>query len=341
MINIDFIQKDRSYLNNSYNSMIIIGPGDTEFQSNKIVYPESLNEVEDTFGIDSPLTQAYKEAKTAGAENVFLCNCYKFTDYVDSIDLICQNDFSLVVPLFDFSTTFTSPITKKETYLAEVYSEFLEDSLSTLIITDKHASLYEDMDHYLNTMRSINYKFRSLTYGRLLNGENICFVLNNLKDYKYSNVALAAILSESSLRYYPSKDIGEVVYDVNSEDLFDHEISYFAYDDLSKTTIENLQNYYETPSPEKMLLISIIKNRIKSKLDYESFTGRLINKYTKIELENYTKEVLQTFIGTLIENFKVIDIVYEQENPGEVNINIYMDIKPYSSIEKIEMKVEV
>lgn len=343
MIDISFSSKELGALNlvNSHNSLLIVGKGDSEYENTKIVYPKNLTEVEKMFGIDSPLTLAYKEAKMAGASEVYLCNCYKFTDYIDALDLIAQNDFACVAPLFNFSLTFTNPLNNKETYLSELYSDSLQESFTNLFFTDNHASLYEDIDHFLKDMRSKNYVFKDMAFNRLINGDNMCFVLNNLQEYKYANVVLAAIISKSSLRYYPQEDLGEVVFDITNNDIFDHELIYFTYDYLAKTTIENMQNYYATPAPEKMLLVSIIKNRINIALNYESFSGKLINAHTKIELENYTNEVLHGFVGELIENYELLGIKYERVEAGEINVNIYISIKPYNSIEHINMKVEV
>ena len=343
MIDIGFSSKEISSLNlvNSHNSLLIVGKGDSEYENTKIVYPKTFSEVEEMFGIDSPLTLAYREAKLAGAPEVYLCNCYKFTDYIDALDLIAQNDFACVAPLFDFSLTFTNPLNNKETYLSELYSNSLQESFTNLFFTDKHASLYEDIDHFLKDMKTKNYDFKDIAFNRLENGDNMCFVLNNLKDYKYANVVLAAIISKSSLRYYPQEDLGEVVFDINNNDIFDHELIYFTYDYLAKTTIENMQNYYDVPAPEKMLLVSIIKNRINVALNYEEFSGKLINAHTKVELENYTNEVLHGFVGELIETYELLGIKYERAGAGEININIYMSIKPYNSIENITMKVGV
>lgn len=343
MIEIDFSSRENNNINliRSHNSLLIIGKGDSEYQNIKILFPNNLKEVEDTFGIDSQLTLAYKEAKSVGAKQVYLCNCFKFTDYIDALDLINQNDFACITPLFDFSTTFINPLDNRDTFLVELYSESFADSFTNIFFTDKHASLYESFSHYIQTMKSINYKFKDNCLDRITNGENLCFVLNNLKEYKFGNVVLAALISNSSLRYYPQQDLGEVVYDINNNDVFDHEFIYFEYDALAKTTVENMQNYYEKAAPEKMLLISIIKNRINTALNYDDFSGKIINAYTRIELENHTKEILEGFIDVLIEKYNILEIRYEKAGAGEINIGIYISIKPYNSIETINMKVEV
>lgn len=323
----------------SHSSILILGKGSSEYKNLKISYPKNIAEVQDDYGEYSELTKAYIEAKKIGAEEVYVCNCFKITDYVQAIDLIAQNDFAFVCPLFTFSTTYTNG--NAEYYFAEIYAEALSNSFSNLLITEKHASLYEDITHFLTSMKSINYSFKDSSIERMSNGQSMSFVLNNLKDYNYANVALASIISKSNLRYYPQEDIGEVVFDITKEDVIDHEFVYFAYDILAKTTIENLLNYHNVKAPEKMLLISIIKNRINMALDYEQFTGQLLNPYTKIKLTNYTTEVLNSFVGLLIEEYKINNIQFTKGNPSEVNINIYMSIKPYSSIEFIDMKVEV
>ena len=73
-----------------------------------------------------------------------------------------------------------------------------------------------------------------------------------------------------------------------------------------------------------MLLISIIKNRINMKLDYEQFTGSLINAYTKLKIDTYTREVLNSFTGVLIDKYELLDVEYIKVKQGEININIYL-----------------
>lgn len=331
-------QSTETYIT-SHSSILILGKGDSEYKNLKIVYPKNIAEVQENYGEYSELTKAYIEAKKIGAEEVYVCNCHKITDYIQAVDLVAQSDFAFVCPLFTFSTTYTNG--NKEYYFAELYSEALSESFSNLIFTEKHASLYEDITHYLTAMKSINYSFKDSALERMSNGQAMAFVLNNLKDYKYANVVLASIISLSTLRYYPQKDIGDVVFDITSDDVIDHEFIYFANDLLAGTTIENLLDYHNEKTPEKMLLINIIKNRINMALDYEQFTGELLNPYTKIKLNNYTSSVMNSFQGTLIEEYKIDKIEFVKASPLELNINIYMSIKPYHSIEYISMKVEV
>lgn len=341
-MDISFVSTENSTnINISHNSIIIIGKGSSEFKNLKITKPSNVSEVEEIYGESSELTKAYIEAKKIGATDVYLCNCFSFTDYIKALELISQNDFAFVCPLFGISTTYFDASSNKEVYFAELYAAALQNSFSTLLLTEKHASLYEDIDHFLNNMKSINYKFKNKVLDRLVNGNSLAFILNNLEDYKFANVVLASIISNSTLKDYPQQNLGKVVFDIENIDIISHEFVYFAYDVLAGTTIENLLNYNSENNADKLLLISIIKNRINMELDYEQFTGDLVNAYTKLKLDSYTKEVLNSFVGTMIESYKVLDIEYIKTNPGEININIYLSIKPFASIELIEMKVEV
>lgn len=334
-------EQNNNEINLSHSSILIIGKGDSEYKNLKITLPKNVAEVEDMYGHTSELTKAYTESQKIGATEVYLCNCFKFTDYIKAIELIAQNDFAFVCPLFGMSTTYIDPDTKKEIYFAEVYTAALQDSFSNLLLTEKHASLYEDIDHYLKSMKAINYKMKDTCIERMSNGQALAFVLNNLKDYKFANVALASIIAKSNLRYYPQENLGQVVFDITKTDTIDHEFVYFAYDILAGTSIENLLNYHNEIAPEKMLLISIIKNRINMALDYEQFTGHLINAYTKLKIDTYTRDVLNSFTGVLIDKYELLDIEYVKATEGEVNINIYISIKPYASIEFIDMRIEV
>lgn len=338
-INFSTSSTSENSLISSHSSILIVGKGSSEYKNLKIYYPKNVEDMKENYGEYSELTKAYTEAKAIGATEVYVCNCFKITDYVQAIELIAQNDFAYVCPLFTFSTTYNNG--NKNIYYAELYSEALSESFSNILITEKHASLYEDITHYLTSMKAINYAYKDSSFERASNGQAMAFVLNNLKEYSYANVVLASMIATSSLRYYPQKDIGEVIFDITKEDVVDHEFVYFAYDILAGTTVENLLNYHNEKSPEKMLLISVIKNRINMTLDYEQFTGQLLNPYTKIKLNNYTSSVMDSMTGVLIDNYKIDKIEFLKSSVNEVNINIYMSIKPYHSIEYINMKVEV
>lgn len=322
------------------NSILIIGKGESEFKNKEILKAISISDVEYSYGKTSDLSNAYREAVAIGAKNIFTCNCSKFTDYIDVIDYICKEEFSYIVPLFNFSETFTGE-NNKAMYLCEFYSNMLSESITQLFLTDRHASLYENLDHYINNMNNIITKFKDETSTKLIDGSNICFILNSLTKYKFANVALASILVQSDLRDYPKMDIGDVVFDLNNYDLYGQEVAYFAYDKISKTTIENFLNFNEKSSPEKFVPVNLIKQIILRSLDLSSFAGKLFSPYMRISLENKVTSVMSLHTGVLIESYKLYDIRFVSNNDRTISIYILLTIKPYNSIEELNMTMEM
>lgn len=339
MISVNKFKSTSSNLDTS-EALLIVGKGESEFKNKDILKANSIEEVEYMYGLDSELTTAFKEALEIGATDIYLCNCYKFTDYIDVAETISKKEFAYITPLYNFSETFVTD-SNKAMYLCEYYSNILSERLTQLIVTDKHASLYENLNHFVKNMNKITMTFKDEASSRLLNGENLCFVLNGLEKFKYANVALASILMQSDLKYYPSKDIGQVVFDVNNYDVYGLESSYFAYDELAKTTIENFLNFHSKNSPEKFVPVSLIKQKILRALDFSEYSGRLFTPYMRISLENKVTSIMSQFVSTLIESYKLQDIVFISNPDRTLTIYVLLSIKPFNSIEEINISLEV
>lgn len=325
---------------NTDNSILIIGKGSTEYKNKEILKANDLTSVKYCYGDDSELTEAYKEAIDIGATNIYLCNCYLSTDYISVLNNICSEEYSYITPLFNFSDTYTTN-TNRKVYLCEIYSNSIGSRLTQLIFTDKHASLYEDIDYYLNDMTSIYNTFKTYSINRLEYGDNFCFILNNLKKYNFANVALASILSQSNLKEYPQMDVGDVVFDIVKNDVYGQELIYFAYNILSKTTIENFLNFRTINDAEKFVPVHLIIQQIKRKIDFSSFSGKLLTPYMRIQLENAINDNMSQFVSVLIESYKLININYVTTKDNAVIIKIYLTIKPYNSIEEVSFSMEV
>lgn len=340
MINLNNNNKFNQVISDTKDALLIIGKGESEYRNKDILKANSIEEVEYVFGIDSELTNAYKEALKVGIDNIYLCNCYKFTDYIDIGEILNKRDFAYITPLCNFSETF---ITDSNTtmYLCEYYSNILSERLTQLIFTDQHASLYEDINHFIKSMNKITSTFKNENSSKLINGENLCFILNGLKEFKYANVALASILMQNDLKYYPKKDIGEVVFDINNYDIYGLESAYFAYDELAKTTIENFMNFREKNGPEKFVPVNLIKQKILRSLDFSDYSGKLFTPYMRISLENKVNSLMTQFVGTLIENYKIQDIVFIANEDKTITVYVLLTIKPFNSIEDINISLEV
>ena len=322
------------------NSILILGAADTNYKENIITKFNSLLEVEDCYGDNSDLTLAYKEAISLKAENVYLCNCFKVTDYITIINTLIDIDFEYIVPLFSFSDSFTTS-DNNHMYLSEFYSNMLSDNISQLIITEKHASLYENIDSYIKTMNLIANNFKSHCFNKLYNGENLSFVLNNLQNYKFANVVLASILSLTNLKYYPMVNVGDVVFDLNENDFYGNEIAFFSYNNLTNTTIENFKNFKYKAAPEKYVLIHLIKQKVLRSLNLDEYKGKLFTPYLQIALSNSINSIMQKHVGNIIESYQLGDIDYIKEKDNTVTIYLNINIKTYNSIEEINIRLEM
>ena len=322
------------------NSILILGAADTNYKENIITKFNSLLEVEDCYGDNSDLTLAYKEAISLKAENVYLCNCFKVTDYITIINTLIDIDFEYIVPLFSFSDSFTTS-DNNHMYLSEFYSNMLSDNISQLIITEKHASLYENIDSYIKTMNLIANNFKSHCFNKLYNGENLSFVLNNLQNYKFANVVLASILSLTNLKYYPMVNVGDVVFDLNENDFYGNEIAFYSYNNLTNTTIENFKNFKYKAAPEKYVLIHLIKQKVLRSLNLDEYKGKLFTPYLQIALSNSINSIMQKHVGNIIESYQLGDIDYIKEKDNTVTIYLNINIKPYNSIEEINIRMEM
>lgn len=318
------------------NSVLIIGKGDTEFFRGRAQQFFSTEEVTRYFGVDSELTVAYKEAASLGADNIYLFNATMTSDYALAISEISLRDFKYIVPLnsmFDVHLGFNNI---ESNYLAEDYSKAVEDKYSKIIYTSQKSDLYENLEHYVKDISKSVRKFRKTTRTKMF-GENILFIANNLKEYEYANVALAATLSKSDFKTYPSMNVGDVHFDLNTNDFIGLDIIFHAYNKDMKTTIENFYNFCNLDVPIKYVPVSEIVNIINDALTLDEFKGAIFTPYTSVLIENKANQILNGFIGGLLERFKVLKVeVIRNQKTREVSIQVHVSIKLNATFEEIK-----
>ena len=82
MVNINTIKQYDTTQGDTSNALLIIGKGESEYKNKEIVKCESIDDAEYIYGENSNLTIAFKEAYEIGVTDIYLCNCYLFTDYI-------------------------------------------------------------------------------------------------------------------------------------------------------------------------------------------------------------------------------------------------------------------
>lgn len=328
---------------NSEDSILIIGSGETERYLKEFIKPSSLYDMKSKFGTSS-LTSAYEAAVSAGASNVYVMNCHKTTDYIDVVPFISQYNFAFVTPVgVSLSDKFYSKEYNKEFYFAEYYlNEFSRYTNSLLIFTDEHASLYEDIDHYLNDMHTKVYEFKEQSNYILQNsGRNLAFCLNNIQHNIFGNVILAARLSVVDIGHYPANIQREAVFDLNKSDIYINEIIYFKNNYHVGTSIENLKNFRTIDDANKIIPIDRVIKYIERNLDASFVIGKLYNQFIKMNLHDYIDMFFRGLLNSVIRNYQInnIDFIANEDMTGYIVTDI--DIYPINSLEKINALLEV
>lgn len=318
---------------NKHKTLLLIGESSKRFGVNEILYYDSLDKAITDYG-EGSLVDAFRTAKRMKASYVFLLNMSNKEDLIDMFDVIKEYDFAYIAPVnFYMSDVFYDGNNNgRETTYAEYYrrrvSRFND---STLVLTDKHASLYEDIDHFLDEMKTISTK-NKYRYASLQRGRNLLFVTNNLKDFKMSNVVLASALASQEVSVYPSFDKFEAVFDIGPNDINDADIAYFRNDMTKRATIENLVNMEQEIPMLKSVFVDRIIKVIKRSIDFHEFHGKGYRVAHKLQIERLLTSYLEQITGSLIRQYTIDRIEFVKESIGVGRIECTFTIWPKSTV---------
>lgn len=343
MITVTHYNNKSLYTNvNRHKNILIIGKAATDYKLNQISYQSSEDVVRKLYG-SSQLTDAFATAKAMNVPDVFLANVSTSTDYIELVDVIQQYDFTYIVPLgIKFSDTFFNPILNRVMTYSEFYLDTVgRNSNALIIMTDHHASLYDDIDHFLDDMAIKIDKFKPVAQKALQNGRNLCMVANNLEDHEFANLILACALCTTPYSKYPEADFGPAIFDIDDFDVEDLELIYFKNNKLTSTTVENLKNFRIESDQAKLIDIDRVIKFIERELDFSEFRGKIFSDYIKLKLHNKLNEFLRTIVGVAIRNFEIKSIDFMITTPGAGLILNTFSIVPINSIDKFDIAMEV
>lgn len=329
---------------NSINSILIIGRGRNERKLNEIYKPKSITDMFNIFG-ECDLYYSYVDAVNLGASNIFVTNAYKTTDFIDCIKNIKFYNFSYIVPIgINISDKFYSSEYGKEMYYAEYYlSEFSENTNSQIIFTDEHAEFYENITDFIDEMNNKIFKFKEKTnYLMQLFGNNLLFSLNSLISIRYSNVALASILSNTIPGNYPSEINAKSVFDLDYNDISENEIIYFKNNYIIDTSIENLNNFRTIYDANKLAVVSSVIKYIERTIDLSNVIGKYYNEYLKIYISDNLNKTLKKMINVNIKDYSIDNITFIKNKTKMTGyFLIDMSIYPINSLENLLITLEV
>lgn len=334
------------------NSLLIIGKASNNNLSEEILKAKNIDEIYNTFG-DSELSRAAEYALNAGLTEVYLYNTFETENYLTIADKFVHYEFSYIVPIGIYiNDTFYNPITKTNMLFADFYLSALSvNTCSTVIMTDRHASLYEDLDHYLMTIEDLMYDIKnehqinnpSITSSDDVNKwTNLIFVSNMLKNVEYSNIRLACELIKCTPGSYPASIPEKAVYDYDSFDFSQNNICYFKDNILSNgCSIENLLNMRLDQDAYKSVVVDMVIKYIRRNLDLSEYSGKFFTKYTKLQIGNKVKSFMNQITGTMIKKYSIKSIDFVLTGPNVGNVLIGTEITPRGTFESLKINLEV
>jgi hypothetical protein len=327
---------------NKHKNMLIIAEGATNYKLNEIAYFDSKEVVEKQYGI-SKLSSAFNTAKRFGVQHIFVVNVRRQSDFIEIVDVLKQYDFAYIVPIgIKFSDTFYNQLLNRQMTYAEFYLDSLGDySRSTIIMTDSHASLYEDIDHYLDDMTDKIEIFKNVAFKALKNGRNLCMVANNLEKYEYANLVLASALCITDYNKYPDYDFEKAVFDIDELDLHSEELIYFKNNKLVNTSIENLKNFRVESDAVKIVAIDAVIKYIERELDFSEYKGVLYSEFVRLKIYKMLGEFFRKITGVVIRDYAVESVDFRITQPGTGILINSFSILPINSTEKYDIMMEV
>lgn len=328
---------------NMQNSMLIIGEGSTTYGINQIIKQDSLSLVAGLYGEDSELTQAFELAQNAGASNIYLANAQTKTAHIDIIQIARQYNFTYIVPIgVRFSDKAFNKQLNRNMSFAEIFlriTSVMADSI--IVMTDNHASLYEDIDNYLEDMFDKIKTFKGEAQSVLDNGRQLWFVSNNLDKVPYANVLLTAIMTTTDLPNYPDYPLPEAVFDIDEIDVGNKELIYFKNNVYANNSIENFVNFHNEYNAYKIAPIDLVIRKINEEIDLTYFSGKLFTNQVKLKIQSFVQDYLSSIKGKMIRDYSILSIDTYLDTDHSYVIVVFFKILPMNSLEECNVIIEV
>lgn len=342
----------RSQEVNNLKKILLMGAGNSNYKAREIIKPSSLEEVLSLYGENSDLYKAYTLLIDLGVtnDNIYTANCFAENDYIRLMDKVIQYDFSYLIPIGIYlSDKFYNPLTDKDEYYIAYFLEQLAtvDNLTTILATERHASLYEDFDSYLIDMLTKEATFVDYFEGtKFLNvyGHDLNFIYSNLKDIEYGNVILGALYCTRDHGKYLNNISGaDTVYNIDTIDITGgSRAMYFKYNFyMTEVTVENTYNFKTTNDIYANALIDdVIKSTIRY-VDISKYKGELYTPYVANAIENELNRKLKNLKGDLFKQYQIQEVSFKRTEEGAGFIVVNYSIVPFGTLEVINILMGV
>lgn len=328
-------------------SLLIVGKAKTKYQKASIEEFETLSDVLEKYG-ECSFSKAFETAQDFGASNIYMANIQELNEYFTLADFIAEYDFTYVVFLdLYLSDTYIDPVSGKDISYLQYILEKSTNTNSIFLMTGKHASLYEDIDSFLqNTKKEIvSFKKKCSTNIDL---RNVQYVANNLKNYDSANLILALMFLATDIAEYPNPEdigsvtLGDAVFYIDDFDIGEADFSYFKTTNLLGTTVENLLNLYRYKSPLKIAYIDRIIRYITTLINFDDYIGQGYSEYKRTMIAEKEKTILGSLKNYLIEDYTVHEC-YAVKNafcPGTVTVILTVSVIPIGVMESVKISIK-
>jgi len=322
-----------------HKSILIIGEGDSTNKLNKIEYASNIARVESMYG-SSDLTDAYKYLASQNIKQIFLINAKQELNYVTAVDIARQYPFAYIVPInIKFSDSFFNFELKRKMMYSELYMRAIGPLNSNIVMTDVHADLYTDMDHFIKDYGDKISRFNNKAYEYLKYGRNIILVGNNLKDHKFANLALVAAIVNNEIGAYPLYTYGEAIFEIGTNDV-KNDFVFFKNNTIRETTAENLKNLRYENDAAKLIMIDQVIKYIDKEKDFSEFKGKKYTEMIRMQIMTDMNTFLSSLINTIIRGYKINSVICEREQGYTAKIIIDFNVLPMNSIEEYSARIE-
>lgn len=325
-------------------SILIIGNGKTSFKINTIHQIKTdLSYALKMYEKGSPLANALETLTSFDDIDIFVANVFNTKDLINIFDMIRQFEFDYIVPVgIKFSDTTVNLSTGQSIYYTELFLHAIgTETDSILIMTDVHAELYEDIDHYLKTMSTKVNEFNQKSTSRIDEfRRQLWFVANHLKDVPYANVLLAAVCASAEPGQYPIYRFPTPIFDIDPHDVF-NDMIYFKTNKHAYHSIENFVNFNLEQDVYKIAPIDLVIRHINKTIDLSDCVGKLYNNSAKLRIRSRLQESLNSMRGSVIRDYSIIDIRFELRDDYSYVVLCFFKIVPINSLEECKIVIEV
>lgn len=314
-------------------SILIIGPADTNCYLNQIVKCTIPSNVHTAFDLNSKLGRAYQTAYRAGIANIYLANVRTKDNYINICQMIDEKQYDVIVPIGLYVTDEYVFDDKRRPIIC-IMLELLHPTQATLVTSHIHASAYDTVEHFIADMNKMYCRLQSHVMNKN-DSAHLVFVANHLNNVDFAQVDLGVAMVKQVPGQYVTGDFNTPLFYLEATD-FAKGVVFFRNNYLCAPTVENYYNLSQS-FPEKNICVQQIINYVHSKLNLNQFKGKRMNKSIIVmQIKMYLQAILEQLKQECITAYHVkkIDIISERNS---YVIVCYIDIVPYFSFETSEV----